>query len=180
MTRLETERLLMGEPSWDDVPELAAALNDLDITKNLSQAPYPYTPDDARIFIATIGQGIARGEDHCFMIRRKQDKMLAGCCRLHLKDGAYELGYWIAKPHWRQGYATEAAWRALAFAFYDLQVDVVTAGWFHDNWRSERVLTKLGFKPVRVEKLDCRARGHAVLCNKTMLTRERFGRKKAA
>lgn len=180
MTRMETERLVLRHPELIDVPALAEALNDYEISQYLASVPHPYTADDARIFVSKVTEGLSTGESYCFVIRRMTDDALVGCCGLHLKDGAYELGYWIAKPHWRQGYATEAAWRLLSFAFCDLGVDLVTAGWFHDNWRSEHVLTKLGFKPVRVEKLDCLARGHAVLCNRTMLTRERFGRKKAA
>ncbi len=180
MARLETERLILRPPEFADAPAIAEALGDFEISKNLASAPHPYTQDDARVFIASAADGLDKGESFCFAVRRREDDAMAGCCGLHLKDGVYELGYWIAKPHWRQGYATEAAFRLLTFAFYDLQVDVVTAGWFHDNWRSEHVLAKLGFKPVRVEKQDCRARGHALLCNRTMLTRERFGRKKAA
>jgi RimJ/RimL family protein N-acetyltransferase len=180
MTRLETERLILRTPELGDAPALAAALNDFDISKNLAMVPYPYKEDDAYAFIAKSAQGLTTGEAHCFVIRRKADNTLVGCCGLHLKDGRYELGYWIAKPFWRQGYASEAGHRLVGFAFLDLKAELLTAGWYHDNGISGRVLAKLGFKAVRVEKQDCRARGQAVLCNRTLLTREEFGRKKAA
>jgi [ribosomal protein S5]-alanine N-acetyltransferase len=142
--------------------------------------PYPYKEEDAYAFIAKAVQGLTTGEAHCFVICRKADTALVGCCGLHLKDGSYELGYWIAKPFWRQGYATEAGHRLVGFGFYDLRADLLTAGWYHDNGISGLVLSKLGFKAVRVEKQRCTARGQDVLCNRTMLTREEFGRKKAA
>lgn len=180
MSQLETERLVLRHPEWNDVAAISEALNDLEISQHLANVPHPYTEDDARIFVAKTTQGLSKGEDYCFVMRHQENDALVGCCGLHLKDGAYELGYWIAKPHWKLGYATEAAREMLAFAFNELNAEQVTAGWYHDNWRSGRVLAKLGFKAVRVEKQDCRARGIPVLCNRTMLTRAHFGRKKAA
>jgi len=64
----------------------------------------------------------------------------------HLDDGTFEFGYWLGKPYWKQGYATEAARRLVAFAFDDMKADYVWAGWFHDNPRSGNVLAKLGVK----------------------------------
>lgn len=180
MPRLETERLILQAPEAGDASTLAEALNDFDISKNLASVPYPYTVNDAYAFVAKMADSLAKGDGYCFVIRRKTDDVLIGCCGLHLKDGNYELGYWIAKPFWRQGYATEAGHRVVGFAFLDLKAEQLTAGWYHDNGISGRVLAKLGFRAVRVEKQDCRARGQAVLCNRMMLTREEFGRKKAA
>jgi RimJ/RimL family protein N-acetyltransferase len=180
MTVLETERLVLRSPEPGDAKELAMALNDFEIAKNLAVVPYPYAVNDAYAFIGRVADGLTKGTDHVFVIRQKGDGTLAGCCGLHLKDGAYELGYWIAKPCWRHGFAGEAAFRLVAFAFDDLGADRLTAGWYHDNGVSGRVLAKLGFKAVRVEKQLCAARGHDVLCNRTMLTREDFGRRKAA
>jgi RimJ/RimL family protein N-acetyltransferase len=179
MTRLESKRLILRTPTFEDVTAIVQALNDLDISKNLAVVPYPYTEDDARIFVAKAAEGQARGESHCFVIRRQHDDALVGCCGLHRREGAWELGYWIAKPLWRQGYASEAAARLVEFAFDDLDATELMAGWYHDNGVSGLVLARLGFRAVRVEKQHCAARGHDVLCNRTMLTREAFGRKKA-
>ena len=52
---------------------------------------------------------LATGEGYCFAVTRKQDGVFMGACGLQLKDGRFELGYWLGKPFWRQGYATEAA-----------------------------------------------------------------------
>ncbi len=180
MAHLETQRLILRTPELGDAQALAEALNDFDISKNLAVVPHPYTEADAYAFIAQAVQGLAKGEAYCFVIRHRKDNALIGCCGLHLKDGGYELGYWIAKPYWRQGYATEAGHRLVGFAFQDLKAEQLTAGWYHDNGISGRVLSKLGFRAVKVEKQECRARRQVVLCNRTMLTREEFGRKKAA
>ncbi len=180
MTRLQTERLILRPPESGDVPALATALNDFEITKNLALVPHPYTTDDAAAYVVRAAEDWASGQTYRFVMRRITDDHFVGCCGLHREDRALELGYWIAKPLWRQGYASEATRRVATFAFDELGAKLLTAGWYHDNGISSLVLAKLGFKAVGVEKAHCVARGHAVLCNRTMLTREQFGRKKAA
>lgn len=174
MMRLESERLILRTPVFQDAPALADALSDFDISKNLATVPCPYTQNDARIYVAKAVEELANGQSHRFVIRRKTDDGLVGCCGLHLKGGTYSLGYWIAKPLWRQGYASEAAARLVDYAFDDLDVAELAAGWYHDNGVSGLILAKLGFKAVGVEKQHCTARGYDVLCNRTMLTREDY------
>lgn len=54
-----------------------------------------------------------------------------------------ELAYWIGRPYWRQGYATEAAARVLAFAFNVLDLNRVTGQAMRRNPASTRVPGKL-------------------------------------
>jgi RimJ/RimL family protein N-acetyltransferase len=101
-----------------------------------------------------------------------------GLTGAHLRDGGYfEMGYWLGRPYWGQGYATEAARKLAAFAFSGLKAGRLTAGYFHDNPASGRVLEKIGFKPDGAEHRDCLARGHTVYCLGMLLQRENFGRR---
>ena len=61
-------------------------------------------------------------------------------------DDMLEIGYWIAKPFWGQGYASEAGRMILDAAQNHLGVKRVKAGVFADNPASLRVLEKLGFE----------------------------------
>ena len=178
MSSLETERLLLRPPGPEDAAFFTACLSDYDIAKNLSSVPYPYTEDDAKAFIERVATARAMGEGWCFTVVAKAASTPVGACGLHLKDGLYELGYWIAKPYWGRGFATEAARRVLAFGFGTVRAERVEAGWFHDNAASGRVLAKLGFVASHVAPWPSRARGEDVLCNRAMLTREHFGRKR--
>jgi RimJ/RimL family protein N-acetyltransferase len=180
MPQLESLRLLLREPQPGDAPALAEGLAEYDVAKFLATAPHPYNEDSAKAFLARVVELRAKGEAYEFAILRKEDGKLIGLCGLHLKGGRYEIGYWVAKPFWGKGYATEAARKVLAFAFHDLKATDVWAGWYHDNLASGQVLRKLGFQAVGVEKKHSLARGEDVLCNRTQLTREHFGRKKAA
>lgn len=180
MTSLETERLVLRSPQPSDAREIAAALNDFEISKNLALVPFPYTLEDANAYVARAAEDLMAGRTYRFLVRRKRDGILVGGSGLHLKNGCLDLGYWIARPHWRQGYASETAERLVEYAFDELEASEIMAGWYHDNGISGRVLAKLGFSAVRVEKQYCAARGHEVLANRCMLTREEFGRRKAA
>ena len=180
MPRLVTDRLLLRPPEFRDVPEIATWIGDWDVAKNLASVPHPYSEDDAREFITRAVEKRALGEGFYFAVTRKEDGVFMGCCGLQLKDGRFELGYWLGKPFWRQGYATEAAKRVVSFAFHDLKATDVWAGWFEDNPASGRVLQKLGCRPDGEAPRGSLARGSEVACRLMTLTREDFGRKRAA
>jgi RimJ/RimL family protein N-acetyltransferase len=55
-----------------------------------------------------------------------------------------EIGWRIARPHWGQGYAPEAAAEALRIGFADLGADEIVAITVATNAKSRRVMTKLG------------------------------------
>jgi RimJ/RimL family protein N-acetyltransferase len=180
MPRLETDRLLLRPPEFRDVPAIATWAGDWDVAKNLACMPHPYREEDAREFVARAVEKLATGEGYCFAIERKRDGVFMGACGLHLKDGQFELGYWLGKPFWRMGYATEAAKRVVSFAFRDLKATSLWAGWFEDNPASGRVLQKLGCRPDGEAPRGSLARGSEVACRLMTLTREDFGRKRAA
>jgi len=63
--------------------------------------------------------------------------------RLH--DRA-ELGYWVGRPYWGRGYATEAGLGLLAHSFGVLRLNRVFAIHYSRNPASGRVLQKLGMR----------------------------------
>jgi RimJ/RimL family protein N-acetyltransferase len=54
------------------------------------------------------------------------------------------VGYWIGRPHWNQGYATEAVQGLIEYARW-LGIPSLQADTFPDNPASARVLAKAGF-----------------------------------
>jgi len=175
---LQTERLLLRPPEAGDTARIVTLLGDYDVAKNLSSAPHPYTESDAHIFLTKSRESRACGEAHVFAIVPRDENALIGTCGLHLKEGGiFEFGYWLGKPYWGNGFATEAVRRMAVFAFHDLDAPLLRAGFFHDNPASGRVLEKLGTVSAGVEHRDCLARGHAVYCHMVVLDRENFGRK---
>jgi len=179
-SRLETGRLLLRPPEIADVPRIVMLIGDYDVAKNLARVPHPYTVAHARDYLERAARGRAEGTLFNFAIARKWDGVLIGGCGLHLEDGTFEMGYWLGKPYWGKGYATEAAKKLADFAFHSLKAERLEAGWFHDNPASGHVLEKLGARGDGARPRDCLARGHAVYCHQMVLMRETYGRKRNA
>jgi RimJ/RimL family protein N-acetyltransferase len=151
---------------------MTAWLSDYDVARMTSRVPHPYGESDAEAFIAS-------GEANRFVIERKGDGLFMGMAGIHADDG-HEFGYWLGRPFWGFGYATEAAQRLVSYAFTVLDVSQLHAGWFYDNPASGHVLAKLGARHNGSAMRDCRARGMALLCHDMLLTRADFLRKQAA
>ncbi|CAA9511419.1 MAG: 50S ribosomal protein acetyltransferase, partial [uncultured Sphingomonadaceae bacterium] len=64
--------------------------------------------------------------------------------------GEIEFGYWIARPFWGRGYATEAGKAVIEAARHSLRIKKLSAGHFLDNPASGRVLEKIGFRPLGI------------------------------
>ncbi len=63
-----------------------------------------------------------------------------------------ELGYWVGKPFWGHGFATEAGRAAVAFAFDTLELKRVFASAIAENAASKRVLEKIGMRHEGVQR----------------------------
>ncbi|GAA0525629.1 RimJ/RimL family protein N-acetyltransferase [Rhizomicrobium palustre] len=177
MPRLETERLLLRPPVFGDAPAIARWLGDYEIAKNMDSSPFPITTRDAEHLVKKAIEDQARGEAYSFAIVRKESGRLLGFCSLTLHEGAYEISFWIARPFWGQGFASEAAKKLAGFAFKTLKAERIAARWFDDAPASGRVLGKLGFTPLRAEASTTPARGLKALSHRMELYRENFGRK---
>jgi RimJ/RimL family protein N-acetyltransferase len=102
----------------------------------------------AEIWLASLPAAQERGELLNFAITLKPTGELAGSIGLILNtvDHHGELGYWIGKPYWDNGYATEAARVVVEHAFLVLKLHRIFAHHFSRNAASGRVMQKLGMK----------------------------------
>jgi len=146
-----TERLLL-RPGWrEDAPALFQAIADERIVRNLATAPWPYSPADAEAFLTRERPA---GMAACLIFLRTEGApCLVGGVGFGATNGDEpEFGYWIARPYWGQGIATEAGRALLAYARESLRLPRLVAGHFTDNPASGRVLRKLGFRPTGVTR----------------------------
>jgi RimJ/RimL family protein N-acetyltransferase len=156
-----TPRLLLRPGFPEDAPALAGALSDRLIARNLAVVPWPYTLRDAEAFIASPRDPVLPS----FLIfeRTEGEPRLVGSCGLGRRpSGAVEMGYWIARPYWSRGLATEACGALIEIA-RALGLASLEGSHFIDNPASARVLEKLGFEPLGIiaPRLSC-ARGEDV------------------
>jgi [ribosomal protein S5]-alanine N-acetyltransferase len=142
LPRLETSRLQLRAYREADIPELVPLIGAREVAATTGRIPYPYTENDARTFLASIGSD----DEVRLSIRLRTDDHLIGGIglRLNVQHHHAELGYWLGVPYWGNGYATEAARAMLRYGFQKLGLHRIFASHFKNNPASGRVLKKLG------------------------------------
>ena len=143
---LRTARLLLRQFTEDDEPQVARLAGEWDIARYTLNIPHPYTRQDARAWILSHERGIAAGTDLPLAITLRDEGTLVGAVGLR-KDLVHfhaELGYWIGKPYWGNGYATEAATAVLGYGFREMELHRIYARHMATNPASGRVLQKIG------------------------------------
>lgn len=149
---IRSERLFL-RPGWpEEWEDLLTLIDDEEVVRNLARAPWPYTADDAKQFAHSQSAGLAHDRllpNFFITLPGSQGARLIGSVGLSMVEGEVNLGYWIGRPFWGQGYATEAA-RALLSLARTLGHERLVASHFVDNPASGRVLRKLGFCPTGV------------------------------
>ena len=124
--------------------------------------PHPYTLEHAETWLAGVGDPLSRNLA-LFAIDAECEGMAGVLAFFRNDEGKIELGYWLGKPFWGRGLATEAARAALAWARREIGAKVIYAGHFIDNPASGAVLVKSGFLYTGdVKPLACASRGEAV------------------
>jgi RimJ/RimL family protein N-acetyltransferase len=139
---IRSERLFL-RPAWpEDWAELWPAINDAGVVRNLAKAPWPYAMEDAMEFARLPQERLV--PHFLITLPTSAGSQLIGSAGLGWEEGHVELGYWIARSNWGQGYATEAA-RAVLQLARALGHQRIAAAHFADNPASGRVLAKAGF-----------------------------------
>jgi RimJ/RimL family protein N-acetyltransferase len=161
-TILETPRLKLRPLVAADAPTIHEYCSDWDVACRLARVPHPYPDELAETFIARQALDAAGGTAHVFAI--DYVGRLAGVIGIERRErGAWDLGYWLGKPWWGRGLATEAARRITDFGFVDAGLDRIEARHHQDNLASGRVLAKCGFQEFGRGPSHSLARGRDVL-----------------
>ena len=141
---LQTPRLTLRALRREDAPSLARLVNDADIARMTTSIPYPFPNGAAEDFIDRMANCDARREG-VFAVEVR-DQGFAGVLGFHPDSaGVSEIGYWLGRPYWSQGYMTEAVHAALTWAGHGWGKRYVLSGHFADNPASGQVLIKTGF-----------------------------------
>jgi RimJ/RimL family protein N-acetyltransferase len=140
---LVTERLVLRPPHEDDIPELVALADNRRVAEMLARMPHPYGEAEARTFIA---MSQVRQPGVSYALTLAETGTFVGCAGLNVKDRGLELGYWIGEPHWKRGYATEAAHALVDLAFRSTAISVLHCSVRVINPASRRVIHKCGFQ----------------------------------
>lgn len=145
---LLTERLLLRSLTLEDATDVQRLVGDRDIALMTVAIPHPYEDGMAEEWIRTSSERFEKDEVLNFAITLQTDRNLIGAIGLELEPEHQrgELGYWIGKPYWNHGYATEAAQAVVAYGFKVLKLNRIYAFHFTRNPASGRVLEKIGMR----------------------------------
>jgi 8-oxo-dGTP diphosphatase len=169
---LETARLIIRPLRLEDAPDVQRYASDWDVARFTSSIPHPYPPGAAEAWI----RGQVDDFDNTFAIERRAGAAFVGAIGFEHDREKREMvfGYWIGKPHWRNGYATEAVQALVDHAFMTLGVDRVVASVMPENRASVRVQEKVGLIYCGVAQEPAPARGGPIGVERRMLDRERW------
>ncbi len=145
---LETERLVLRPFTLADAPQVQTLAGEKDIASTTANIPYPYPDGAAEEWIGKHAENFATGQAVELAITRQEDGALVGAIGLMLTpaEDRGEMGYWIGKPYWNQGYATEAGKSLLQYGFEVLGLNRIYARYLTRNPASGRVMSKMGMK----------------------------------
>ena len=147
-TEVEGERILLRKLRAGDAEDIYRQIKSRDVARWTLALPHPY-PEDGAIKHIRQQQRLWR-QKRAFsfaIVLKKSGKLIGGTGlqRVDFKHGCGELGYWLAKPYWNKGLATDACQLLLQFGFEELKLHRIYAMALEANKASCRVLEKCGF-----------------------------------
>ena len=144
---LRTTRLLLRPLVAADAAVFHRLINDWEICRRLPDAPFPYPAQLAGDWIEAAAHDREHKRAEQFALVEAATGTLIGVAGLRLAKGqkTAELGYWLGRAYWGQGYGLEAARRLVDWAFAALPIGHMTATVAADNDVSVALLSRLGF-----------------------------------
>jgi RimJ/RimL family protein N-acetyltransferase len=143
---LTSHRLVLRPFALSDAQALSSMLSDSQVTRFLSDMPSPITSEVAVDWIDALPRAWNARVAVVYAVDVAEEKRLVGAVQLQLEPDqqAAELGFWIARPDWGRGFASEAVSCLLAWCFEALGLQRVHARHTADNPASGHVMAAAG------------------------------------
>ena len=144
---IKTQRLILRPYRLSDAPAVAELAGDFAIADTTLSMPHPYDEEMALTWIThkLDPDKAALDPEETFAIEREADQLLLGAIGLRVEQfNRADVGYWIGKRFWGQGYATEALQAIIDYGFIQHKLNKVYASYFARNPASGRVMEKAG------------------------------------
>lgn len=160
---VQLDRLIFRHLRESDLLDVADFISDWDVAKQTAAIPHPFTSSHAQNWFHYVQEAWAEGREYVLVVERRSDQKVVGAVGVRVDRRLWgrvgSVGYWIGKPYWGKGYATEAVEGFLQFCERELRLKRLRAEVFEDNERSLRVLEKCGFRPQKLRKVNYADRG---------------------
>lgn len=151
------DKVQITEWEMEDLDAFVAWQSDPDVARHVAWLPKTHAESQADLLDAIAQQTAAPRIRHFFAVVRARDAEVVGDVGFTITaPSTGDCGWFIRKPYWGLGYATEAARMFVAYAFQTVKLDRLKASCSVANPASERVMTKCGF--TCVNRSETRAR----------------------
>jgi RimJ/RimL family protein N-acetyltransferase len=151
MVELKSRRLHLRPISARDTGDFLALAGEWSVARMTSDIPHPLTVHDARRWTSPC-----QGEVRLAIVF--EGCMVGAVGYFRDRSGSGELGYWLGRPWWGLGIATEAAGAVVRYGFDFDGLPAFSSSYFLDNPASGRVLAKLGFRTIAPARIWSEAR----------------------
>ncbi len=142
---IKTERLNLRTLRLDDAGLIFDRMaQDAEVTRFLSWSPHQ-SIDETISFLKERLAAQEKSNGYCFAITLKDDNSPIGMIMLRRHKPFATIGFLLAKPYWRNGYASEAVAAIVNWIFNDAEIYYLLAYCDEENISSIRVLEKCGF-----------------------------------
>jgi [ribosomal protein S5]-alanine N-acetyltransferase len=143
---LTTARLILRPFVPDDAAAVQQFAGDREVAASTINVPHPYPDGAAEMWINSHAALWAERQGMTLAVAERPGGALVGAIGLIIAaaDRRAELGYWIGRPYWNRGYATEAGRAVLDYGFGPLGLHRIMARHLARNPASGRVMQKLG------------------------------------
>jgi len=158
MIFLETPRLFFRSHEAGDEADFVSMHTDAEVRRYVGGQAWPEEKARSRFREQYLGKP-AETYGLWATIFKEEGKYI-GCCGLRAPgngEGA-SLGYYLARPYWGRGLASEASQAFIDLAFTRLELARVEADAEEGNAASEHILRKCGFAYVRRAVIPGRGR----------------------
>jgi len=107
---ISTDRLILRPFSLSDAARVRELAGEREVAEMTANIPHPYEEGMAEEWISNHADSLKNGMGVTLAIVLQPEGSLIGAIGLTLNKAHHfaELGYWIGKPYWNQGYCTEA------------------------------------------------------------------------
>lgn len=146
---LHTKRLTLRQLELRDATAFSGFGTDIDVARMTGSFPHPFPLLAAEFKIMDLRAQKRRGlaQPYAITLKDGPDDLIGVADMFKRSEAAlWEVGYWIGRPYWDQGFMTEACSALLSEADATFGPADRVAGVFTDNPSSARVLEKLGFE----------------------------------
>ena len=147
---LHTKRLILRNFRDEDIDSYLVYRNDPEVAE-YQDWNIPYSRAQAEKYITSVKDMNALKQGNWLQVAialKETDKLIGDIgCFIKTEDSRQAIiGYRLASPHWRKGYAFEAVRCWLEYLFEDMDIHRVTADCDTENEASFGLLEKLGFR----------------------------------